>query len=708
MATVHIRLPNGSLQELSHPDSWSDAQVKEAIYKHFPKNGSSIEGRMSDKKGFGGILEDIQNSISNAPEELASALSQLPAEGMNSFSQIRHQPLRAAENLGAGLLEGGKGFINIPANIQRYLQEKGLSSDAFEGQPQSKYGVQSGSTIPSIPETGLQEAILGRPQSGDALLQGIGSFSPYAKLGGLAKGLGGAARRAGAAGAYATGQNQDPLAAALLGLGAEGIARLAPNVVNATKKLDPAVMFRGNLSPEELAANLRATKGTKTPLGSVLEEPNLKSLYENVISNVPFSGAKETLGRVKNEVEGQSDNLMKTLEPQGVQGDTNNLVKSLLESAYKKHSLKKNNLYNERNDIAQKENLKLDLSNFNKLVSDTSKSIEESSLYKNDPDFKRAYRKLVGLKNTEEEVKGQLVDNQGNPLVSKTLTPSITEATMIASKLRTEGKKLKSSSLPEDRSLGSLYKRLGKTLKEDVNKSIEERGSEALKKSHAEAENNYAKNFSSFLDKDVYKFIDQDKDPQKIVREIIKPGAKNDQYSLIQKINDLLPEDKKNLLGYAYLKGAEDKLGNIDPKQLAALVRSLGNRQFKALFPAEKLRQKILDYGNLRGMNESALNVLYNPKTGAQNTQTIIGGMQGALAGTGNPILAALPSLLSRVANKAMTSESVREKIIKRMIEKNTKMDAMKKSKKSKNLAPYVQGMAEAANRKSDQESRRE
>jgi hypothetical protein len=433
-------------------------------------------------------------------------------------------------------------------------------------------------------------------------------------------------------------------------------------------------MFRGELTPEQLERNLRAAEGTRTPLGSVLEEPKLKFLFENLSSQVPFSGAKGILDQIKSQVEERGEHVMRNLEPEGIIGDTNDMVKSLLDTAFKEHRLRKNELYTERNKIAEKEGHALDLSNFNKLVSDTARSIEESPLYQNDPDFRKMYKQLLGYEDADTKIKSPILNEKGKTIVSKNIKPSISEATMTADTLYKEGQGMLASPNAKDRSLGGLYKRMSEALHNDIERSIEETGSDALKKAHKTAKENYKKNFTPFLDKDVYKLLSADKDPQKIVHEIIKPGAKQDRFRDIQKINNLLPESQKNLLGFTYLKGAENKYGELEPKELASLVKSLGKRQFKALFPNESVRQYILDYGKLRGMNEEALNVLYNPKTGARNTQTIIAGLQGLLAGTsGDPFMALIPSVAANVTNRALTSPLIREKLIKRMIDKSNR-----------------------------------
>jgi hypothetical protein len=654
-----VRLPNGTL--LNFPEDTSEEVMRDAIYKNFPEYSSKIteEPKMS---GFSGILSDIGKSVSSAPGAIVESFKQLPRQFRESLSQVRHDPLRALENIGAGIGEAAKGMYNAPLNVAEYLGEKEIPYFK-EIEPLIKKM--------QVGDTGLEKTILGEERPGDELLQAFSSFFPYAKLGGAGKGLKGIARRAGATSAYAAGQKEDPIIASLMGLAGEGLAKGAKGY----KSLAPSRMFRGELTPEQLESNLRASEGTKTPLGSVLQEPRLKSLFENITSQIPFSGAKNILGEVKKEVEDRGENLIKKLEPEGIEGDTNELVKTFLDTAYKENKIKKNQLYNKRNELAEKEKHNLDLSNFNKLASEASKSIEESPLLQNDPDFRRAYNKLLGFKETSLEEKSPILNISGKPIISKSKSPSISDATLTVNTLYDEGEKLKASPLPKDRSLGDLFKNMSKTLRNDIESSIEKTGSEELKSSHKEAKENYKKNFSQFLDKNVYKHLSNEKEPQKIVHEIIKPGAKQDQYKDIEKINKLLPEDQKNLLGYTYLKGAENKSGEIDPKKLASLVNSLGNRQFKALFPDTKTRQEILDYGKLRGMNEEALNILHNPKTGFRNLQSLMTGAQGALLGTGNPFIAAAPTAFSYAMNKALTSPKLRESLVKKMIKESKKVE---------------------------------
>lgn len=662
MATIKVRLPDGSLQAMSHPDDWSQTQVEDAIYKNFPMNSPAKVANESESTGWGGIASDVGQDIMDIPGQVGGFLTQLPGEAVAAGQQIKSNPLRAGENAIAGLLESGKGVLNIPAKLAIYLRSKGV------GNPETEDVVAK--TL--IGDTGLEKSVLGEPQAGDALLRGVAGFTPFGKLGGLGKGLTGTARRAGAAGAYAGSQGQDPISGALMGAGIEGLGKGLAAAPSAVGKLRPTEMFKGNLSPEELRANLRAARGTSTPLGKILEEPNLNYAYENVISNTPFSGAKTSLNNLRGQVEGKATDLLSGIEPPNAGGDTNDLVKALLTSAYKESKTRKNEVYKERDRIAQEEGHILKMPEFNKLARETASSLDDSPLFQMDPEFKRTFNKMRGFDEASKESTEHL-DPLSAMYSKKQTPPSLTEATVTYSTLLDQAKKFKRSPGAKDRSLGALYERLGLALKRDVDNSIKNTGSEELQQAHSLAKTNFRENFVPFLDDNIHKLLQEDKDPQAIVREIIKPGAKQDRYRDIEKVMKLLPQEQKSLLGYTYLKGAEDKLGKINPKDLAALIKSLGKRQFESLFPDQASREQLLDYGNLRGMNERALNVNFNPKTGAEHTMTGIAAIQGGLGATLGPVAGLSPTFIARYLNNKLTSEPYREKFINKVIKNKEK-----------------------------------
>jgi len=669
MATIQVRMPDGSLQAMSHPDNWSDDQVKSAIYKNFPNVNKSDTNVSKTKQGLAGIGEDIKSTLNSLPSDLVSSLINLPSHALNVAKQITDPSdmLRPILNVGGGVRKGLEGLANIPANVAGYLSSKDIGNKLPEGSLASILKENPLDLIKKlrIPESGLEESLLGAPKQGDEELRALGSLLPYAKIGGAAKGLEGLVKRSGSASAYATGQNQDPLKAALMTLIGEGTIRGGTKGI---KSLDPANLFKGHLSPEELKANLKAAQGTNTPLGRIIESPTLNTLFENVTSEVPFSGADTTLGKIKNQIKEEGSNIIDQTEPEGIQGDNNYALKKALTDAFYKNRQIKNDIYTERNQIADKELFTPDLTNFNKLASELKTGIKGSAFYKINPAFKSLFNKVSGIE------KGSDMVSQGKPkqLANDELTrkgiivsPTITESTMLARDLDEKGGQLLKSTNSSDKAAGGLYKQLSKTLRNDVESSIENKGSQELKEAHEKANKNFIENYVPFLDEDIDKILKK-KDAQSLVAKIVKPSKKFDEYKTIEKINSLVSPEESKLLGNHYLKGSLDKFGRVKPKKLASLIENLGDRQFQALFPNKEVQMKLKNYSTLRNMNEKALNLMYNPQTGAKNVKLLLGGVAAGMA----PHTAAGAYLGSVGFNKLMTNPKAREWLVNRMIEK--------------------------------------
>jgi hypothetical protein len=73
-------------------------------------------------------------------------------------------------------------------------------------------------------------------------------------------------------------------------------------------------------------------------------------------------------------------------------------------------------------------------------------------------------------------------------------------------------------------------------------------------------------------------------------------------------------------------------------------------------------------------MNKEAQNLMFNPKTGQRNTDILVTGLLSALAkiGSGNIAALAAPAAAiggGRLATKALTSERLRERLVRKMLE---------------------------------------
>jgi hypothetical protein len=458
----------------------------------------------------------------------------------------------------------------------------------------------------------------------------------------------------------------------------KGTRALEKGLSKAAMPLKPSTYINSPLSREQLAANYRAAEGTQTPLGNIIDSPLLKGLFENVTSEVPFSGSDKITANIANQVKGKANKLFEASEAGLPPGERRGQLKTAIEAAYENQKKIKNELYMPVDEIAKAENFKVKLPSFSKTAKEFESLFEKSPLAQHDKEFSNTFNKFKNYKNPYIQNKSEILGPNGQPIAHEKIHPSIAEVKMFASRLEKEAANYNKSSTPSDRFLASKYEELAKSLRNDLKQNIEKNGSPELKSALSTADKNYAENFSQFLDSDVYKFTQDLDNMDNIINEIVKPGKSTDKYSRLEKIQNILPAEQKNIIGNEWLRRAIDKEGDLDPKQFARLIDSLGTKQFEALFPDAAYREQLLDYGRLRGMNEKSLSRMANPLTGQKAIKPAIIGSQITnaigMGLTGHPlaVIASLvgPALGSKVLNQYLTSPAVRKNLIKKLMEK--------------------------------------
>lgn len=574
-------------------------------------------------KGLKGIWQDYINLHKSAPGMVFNAAMGTPG-ALKSFAQ---HPERIPKTVGAGILESGRFVPSIPPAIADYLAQKELISP------------EAAARVPHTPFTGRELVGLEGHEKGDIIGEMLGGF---------------------------------------LSGGPGSINAAKTGVKAAINPLRPSTFLRGPLSKEELIKNFNAAQGTNTPLGSILDSPNLRQMFENTTVNFPFSGGDQITADIANQVARQGENLLE-MSGKGLPiGEPREQIKSAIDTAFQKQQKIKDTMYEPVNDLANSQGFNLELPSLEKVAQEFGSTMNNSPLFKGDPTLKKAFNQLSNYKNSTKSE--QLKTLGPDALLSKPIVthPSIVEAKGLANRLETEAAKYMRSPNPTDHFIAGKYNQAANAIRKDIKEQIAKKGSPELKEAFHKAEKNYAENYSQFLDKDVWKLLDPEANIDNIINDIIKPGATTDKFSRLEKIQNILPDEQKNLIGNAWLKRALDKEGNLDPKQFAQLINKLGTKQFEALFPDKQFRDQLLNYGRLRGMNEAALSRMANPKTGysgnfLKNLGALLGTTGYAYSQGGTPLAAAtlvgLP-LLARKANKVITSPKVRESLIKKMIER--------------------------------------
>ena len=661
MATINVRLQDGTMQPMSYPDDWSDDQVKAAIYKNFPPAQEE-----QPKQGWHAVAEDIGSGIRDVPAALGHFLAALPGQAYSSGKQVVTDPLRAILNIGGGVRKGLEGAINTPSNIAQYLSSRGIGQGAIEDLVSKM----------RIPESDLEQRLLGAPQEGDVLLQGLGSFAPYARIGGAARGLSGLAKRAAAAGAYGAGQDQNPITAALMGMAGEGLTR------GAQRALRPGNLLPSTqLTPEQLADALRVAQGTETSLGNVIENPGLKKHFENKIAPIPLSGANDAMQRTANVINQRGEDILSQLKGNMDTSDIGLTLRDALKSAERETRQQKNELFKKLNDAAEDAGINTDRSNMRQVAKEELGKINE------DPDLatltdsatKKLLQDLASQKDTNEF--------------------SLKNTDFLRGKL---GKKAHDAYMAGNSELGDILGSLRDAAVNDIDSSITKTNNPHLNELRDNAMDFYRKEWVPFEDKDIIKFTRKNEDPDLLIQAFIKNSRLSDRSRLLEKLAGKLNPEEKNLMAHSYLSNQSMKEGNFSPLALRDAFKRLGDRQKEALFGKDsEILNKLRDFSELAGMNTEPLTVMFNPKTGARQAGAALPwgssalGVLASLYSHSLPVGAAIamaPILYGKPAAKLLTSPGIRERIINRLIKAKQAEQQV-----PKNLAPYINALMQSS-----------
>jgi hypothetical protein len=597
-----VTMPDGSKNYF--PDNVTQAQIEEAL-------APEIKSSTSQNSSHGGFLNNLGQSLK--PSNLGKG-------ALNDLADVEQGAIAAPAKFGQMVAQGVTSIL--PKSAQQSWPAKAINNFDW-----NKFTAPIGS---------------GNNDTGAMISRGVGSALPYAAaaptsiLGqALAYGLQGASENKG-----------NRLLGALIGSVSAG----APSVIaKGAEAIRPTNMFRSNLSPEQLRANVDAAGDTATNLGRVIDNPFLAKQYENVLSKVPLSGVSDNMQLAGDQVRGQANNIVKnalgTTDIEAIQGGQDEAAKGLLKNVFNTDSLErideqldthgqgliqnflgdidpkdgpaatqialnelfknkdtqKKSLYKMADDAADKdENFNLDPKSFSSLASKNASSIADSNLLKSEPDVAALFKKLQNYKDnavTETKNVGSIIDAQGNPLIDQTTKnyPTLEEAGLLKGKLNSYAKIASKSPDMGERAKAGVYGNLAGALRNDINSAIEKSGNQDLKSKYNAAEQFFAKQYAPFLDKDVYKYIKGNGTSDTIVKNFVKTGGDTDKAVTALKVSQLSPSIGRLLTG-SYLSSSMDSTGHIAGDQIAKKIDALGPNQLDALAPNASDKQQLLDY----------------------------------------------------------------------------------------------------------------
>lgn len=628
-----------------------------------------IDPNVKSKQAQGRDLFEELGIQAKPVEPQISALQQI----LKGFGDI-------PQNLGALTRGAATSVINLPAQGANMVLPQNMQMQLLQGEQNPAF--KTGNFIGDI------AGFFGGGEVVDTA-RGAAEAAPY--IGDIAKYLGGEGYGStvgrvglGSAGYGAATSPDDRTQGALIGALGGALGGAASKAIpDAISALSQTSRVKSMYSPEEIARNVEASRGTQTPLGDIIGSPAMKRKFDIELPKNEYSGAEEKMAESARQVIDKGNQMLGGYLGNTAPEQVNEKLGDALKQAFQQQQATKKSLYSGVEDLAKKEGLKLELPEFGKTAKKYTDLINDTNFLKFEPDSKTLINKLANYREPVKQVEGKILDVNGNPMTTAKY-PSLQEANILSGKLNDLAKTHRASPSPEDRHMANVLGDMGKALKGDIRSSIEQSGSEDLQNAFSSAEENYKKNFSPFLDKDIYKFIGGNKSPDELISTFIKTGGNTDKSDQLSKLMTKLSPDDQNLVKYAYLsralKGTEDNR-TIDPLAFKNLWgdTKLGQNQKKSLIPDKDERRELENYAKLAGMNVEGLTRMFNPKTGYRALGSLshakeIGAAFGGYAHGGIPgaVIGALgikaigSALDKRMVNK-LTDEGARTKFIQQM-----------------------------------------
>lgn len=672
--------------------------AKNALKNLDNSSNSQKNGRdpLDMAKSIGGNLNNSSNTKKDKNISLTKALIDQLSQGRSpSTGSYLDIPSQVMTGFGDTLQNLGTNIANLIPGVKLPLAQHG------EGWP-----YETGKIIGDIGAFGAGGTALNAARRAAEAIPVIGKVATQLGKGGITAGIERALGNAGY-GALTNPDNREQSA-----LVSGGLSAGLDSLFGGLGKLRPSRYFRGELTPEELNKNLRSAEGTKTNLGSVIESPTLKKLFENTLSHLPLSGIPDVMQNTARSIREKGNELLKNMLG-GANPDKNviqEIAKNELTKAREKALRLKNKYFAQSHDLADEVGAVIKSHNIAKASKEELKSIagdiRNASKYE-----KSGLADLISLESGK----------WANPLKKSGSEPSLGDVILKA--LKIDNPKLHSEVIEElgtrqkrggeystslrhanlyhgllndditkyanlgNATLERVYTILKKAFEGDIKAGIKASGNTKLQGLNDKAISFYQNEWIPHEDPLVKSFTKGLGDTNTLISKFINTG-KDDRSNLLQKITDKLPDSSKKALAHGYFKGAiqDEKL---NPLEIKNLYKRLGENQRITLLGSD-LNKQMEDYVRLVKMNEEPLSIMANPKTGARNLNwlsglpSIIGGIGGAgLHGTLGTIAGATaglttPGLLTRAILKPyLTSPKTREKFVQAMLgKKNTKLNS--------------------------------
>lgn len=629
-----IELPNG--QELEFPDDTPQDVMRSAIANKFPEYAPKKSG----EEGWSQALKKVAADYASAGKGALKSLANL-----GEF--VGNIPRYGAEFL----YPGQQVFGNV--NLKQYLP---FDTDESKLSTKEKIleGVPEFIGAAALPGLSIEKAAIGAPAGVTYLRDALRGSEAFKQA--LPQAL------------YAASQAPEGQKASQ-GLEAGALVGSLSKIPSLSSIKNKLVSSLSPLKPEELKDAARIVRGTETSLGDVIENPTLKKQYENVIANIPMSGANQAMQRTAENITKRGTGILENLSAGADTGNVGQKLKDALNEAKIDTWTQKQAKFNAVNKEAEKSGVTTNQQNYLETAKKELDKINSSPQLRlhADPSTTKLLSNIVDEGATPESLKNM---------------------DLLRGKL---GEKANTASISGDGELASIYKNLKTATEKDIESAINSSGNDKLKSLRDEAHEFYKKEWVPYKEPEIQKFTTRGGDADTLMESFIKNSKKSDRGNLLDKLTNKLKPEDRDLLAYSYFSNAI-KEGQFDPLKFKTLYKQLGDRQKNSLFGGNKeMINQLDDYTKLVGKNTKGLTLMLNPLTGAQNTAQVPWKSLTAGAAVGGPVGAALGAGAtmagSNLASRALQSEGLREGLINQLI----------KSKEAKktymNVNPFIDAL---------------
>jgi hypothetical protein len=464
--------------------------------------------------------------------------------------------------------------------------------------------------------------------------------------------------------------------------------------------LNPINGIRGSATDQMLAENLAAAHGTETNLGRVLENPMLAHSYENILTNVPGSGAGQSIQRTGTSLEKTAENLVNKLEspyPEVSVEPKEAIVRSI------------QNEVNKRWETSRKGYAQMDQEADGLQVNRTNYQQEAINILREvhkDPDLlanldKGMLNKLQRIANgtlKTTDIAGEMTGKAApiGDLLSgtKMMKEAAKEQSFETRGSFNNSNILRGLELEQQRTyaragelnLAGIQGRLANALSNDMEQAVTLSGNQKLADLWKKNNKYYKENIVPLSDPSITKFTNIKPGGEKVIDDVVstflKANPKKDASNSLAQLTNLLDEKGMSGLRDAIFQQARNSEGVIDVNQLLKTYNQLGKKQRELLFKdMPEIDKEFKQLMKMKELNPEAFLTMFNPPTGQKalpiKTLSTIGGAGLAMGGPGGvPIAFALASLGGKGLNKILTSEKIREQVVRKLMNPNAERGA--------------------------------